>query len=85
MTVAGKGPGVPDAMVEQIFRRGVSTTESSPDTPSGVGLDLVRRTVEHQGGTVRVFQDDGPEFGISLPLTAHVGAGLDSPPGEDES
>lgn len=86
LTVADNGPGVPDELVERIFRRGVSTKQSSPDTPRGIGLDLVRRTVEHHGGTVRVFQDDGAVFEISLPLTAHDGAGLVSAhPGEDES
>ncbi|MDO5619474.1 sensor histidine kinase [Kocuria sp.] len=68
LTVADNGPGVADDQVEQIFRRGVSTKPTAPNTSRGVGLDLVRRTVEHHGGTVRVFHDDGAVFEISLPL-----------------
>lgn len=68
LTVADNGPGVADDQVEQIFRRGVSTKPTAPNTSRGVGLDLVRRTVEHHGGSVRVFHDGGAVFEISLPL-----------------
>jgi signal transduction histidine kinase len=72
MHVDDHGVGVPEAERERIFERfhrsGDESTRSAPGT--GLGLHLVRSTVEAMNGWVRV--EDNPEgvgsrFTVTLP------------------
>lgn len=60
LEVRDRGPGVPEADRERIFRR-FESMEKGPITGSGLGLAIVRRVVELHGGSVRV--EDNPAGG----------------------
>ncbi|MFO7676412.1 MAG: HAMP domain-containing sensor histidine kinase [bacterium] len=67
--VTDTGVGIPAAdlpMVFEIFYRG---TYARPEAGSGLGLSLVKRLVEAQGGRVWVKSEQGAgsEFGFALP------------------
>jgi signal transduction histidine kinase len=65
VTVRDYGPGVPDAMKEQIFEPYVTTRRGG----TGLGLALVRQTVLAHGGTVAVGEAEGGGacFTVTLP------------------
>jgi two-component system NtrC family sensor kinase len=66
--VRDTGPGVPTAMVPQLFTPFFTTKD--PGQGTGLGLSLSYRIVEAHGG-VLAYQpapDGGAEFGFSLPL-----------------
>jgi two-component system sensor histidine kinase BaeS len=63
------GTGVPVEERERmfdVFARGESARESSPDG-TGLGLALVKRIVEANGGDVRYEQSGGARFVLSFP------------------
>ena len=89
LAVADDGPGIPEALREQVFDTGF-TTRSSPermvgkitdDWPAprhrGLGLSIVRNLVEAAGGTVRatVNEPHGARFEIILPLCGSITSG----------
>jgi two-component system sensor kinase FixL len=65
ISVADTGPGVPDALLEQLFEPFFTTKPEG----MGLGLSLSRSIIEAHGGTLRY--DSGPEkgsiFRIGLP------------------
>ncbi|MEV6683824.1 sensor histidine kinase [Streptomyces sp. NPDC051130] len=67
--VRDSGPGVPAGHREEIFTEGWSTKQPSAHRERGLGLALVRRLAERQGGTVRAggTADGGAEFSVVLP------------------
>lgn len=71
LLVRDSGPGVPVARREEIFTEGWSTKQSPAGAHRGrgLGLALVRRLAERQGGTVRAGEaaDGGAEFSVVLP------------------
>jgi two-component system CitB family sensor kinase len=67
--VRDTGPGVPPGMRERIFTDGVTTKESVTGARRGLGLALVRKVVDAQGGMVSVGQDGGAVFTAVLPGT----------------
>ncbi|MFG3498191.1 ATP-binding protein [Streptomyces sp. NPDC047928] len=75
LRVADSGPGVPAGQREAVFLEGWSTKERpSHGGKRGLGLALVRRLAERQGGSARVADSDtgGAVFTVVLPdaLTA---------------
>ena len=71
LKVTDTGPGVSADDTGSIFRRGWSTKQDSGgDRGRGLGLALVRQTVQRHGGTVDVGSapDGGAEFAVRLPL-----------------
>lgn len=98
LTVADDGPGIPEALLEQIFDLGFTTRSSPEPTTSpeqtagwpssrrrGLGLSIVRDLVETAGGTVRAVQAParGALFEISLPLCDAITSGTYAmPPGK---
>ncbi|MFJ5547313.1 ATP-binding protein [Streptomyces sp. NPDC093225] len=70
VAVRDTGPGVPADRREEVFTEGWSTKEAPPHgAPRGLGLALVRRLAQRQGGTARVAgaPDGGAEFSVLLP------------------
>ncbi|WP_326768278.1 sensor histidine kinase [Streptomyces sp. NBC_01591] len=69
LRVRDNGPGVPPGQRESIFTEGWSTKEVPAHGKRGLGLALVRRLAERQGGSVTVdgAVDGGAEFTVVLP------------------
>ncbi len=71
LTVRDQGPGVPPDMRERIFEPFVTSKTRLTTGGMGLGLALVRRSIQAMGGGIEV-QDapgGGAEFRVSLPLT----------------
>ncbi|MEU1279996.1 sensor histidine kinase [Streptomyces sp. NPDC005805] len=69
LRIADSGPGVPADRRELIFTEGWSTKEPPVHGRRGLGLALVRRLAERQGGSARVHDSatGGAEFVVVLP------------------
>jgi signal transduction histidine kinase len=78
LTIADDGRGIGESERESVFglfRRGTTTASGS-----GVGLGLVRRIVDHLGGTIQVAPSDrGARLEVRIPRAAIVADG--PPPG----
>ncbi|MBT2396861.1 sensor histidine kinase [Streptomyces sp. ISL-100] len=86
LRVTDSGPGVPAEQRELIFTEGWSTKELPAHGKRGLGLAMVRRLAERQGGTARVGEGarGGAEFTVVLP-EALTDAGLtDAGPSDEE-
>jgi two-component system CitB family sensor kinase len=87
LRVRDSGPGVPEEQRELIFTEGWSTKEPPAHSGKrGIGLALVRRLAERQGGSAQVAQGPtgGAEFTVILPeaLTELLPAADLAPAGE---
>ncbi|MEV5438984.1 sensor histidine kinase [Streptomyces sp. NPDC052682] len=69
LTVRDTGPGIPAEHRELIFTEGWSTKQPPAHRERGLGLSLVRRLAERQGGSATVGEADGggAEFTVVLP------------------
>lgn len=69
LRVRDTGPGVPPDKRELIFTDGWSTKTPPAHRERGIGLSLVRRLAERQGGSARVTEAEGggAEFTVVLP------------------
>ncbi|MER5598759.1 sensor histidine kinase [Streptomyces sp. NPDC002265] len=69
LRVSDTGPGIPAERRELVFAEGWSTKEPPPHGQRGIGLPLVRRLAERQGGTATVGDADGggAQFTVVLP------------------
>jgi signal transduction histidine kinase len=75
-TVVDNGIGVPEEQKSKLFTKFYRATNAKIERPNGtgIGLYLVKRVVEDQGGKL-IFsstQDKGSTFGFSLPLQHKV-------------
>ncbi|MFJ8539277.1 ATP-binding protein [Streptomyces sp. NPDC093591] len=69
LRVRDTGPGIPEEHRELIFTEGWSTKKPPAHRERGIGLSLVRRLAERQGGTATVGEaaGGGAEFTVVLP------------------
>ncbi len=67
LRVSDSGPGIRAADRESIFLDGWSTKDSRTGARRGLGLALVRQTVERRGGFVEVGGHEGAVFSVLLP------------------
>ncbi|MBL1108653.1 sensor histidine kinase [Streptomyces sp. 5-8] len=69
LRVRDTGPGVPEDQRDVIFTEGWSTKRPPAHGKRGIGLSLVRRLAERQGGSAAVCAADGggAEFTVVLP------------------
>ncbi|CAN5466802.1 sensor histidine kinase [soil metagenome] len=67
VTVSDNGPGVPEAVLPQMFRNGFTTKRGSIVRHSGLGLSLVQRTVAQLDGTITVSEGPGATVRVVLP------------------
>ncbi|MFF5159204.1 ATP-binding protein [Streptomyces sp. NPDC000348] len=69
LVVRDTGPGIPPEHRELIFTEGWSTKEPPAHRERGIGLPLVRRLAERQGGSAHVGEahGGGAEFTVVLP------------------
>ncbi|MCN9242481.1 sensor histidine kinase [Streptomyces sp. RY43-2] len=69
LSVRDTGPGIPAERRELVFTDGWSTKEPPAHGKRGIGLSLVRRLAERQGGSARVGEahGGGAEFVVVLP------------------
>ncbi|MFE9097096.1 ATP-binding protein [Streptomyces sp. NPDC007264] len=69
LRVRDTGPGIPAEQRELIFTEGWSTKRPPAHGQRGIGLSLVRRLAERQGGSARVTEahGGGAEFTVVLP------------------
>jgi len=71
ITVADDGRGIDPSLIEKIFEPGFSTIDKvSTISGRGVGLDVVKTTIEELGGTVTVrsILGQGSTFELTLPI-----------------
>ncbi|MFI6084748.1 ATP-binding protein [Streptomyces sp. NPDC051217] len=78
LRICDSGPGVPPEHRELVFTEGWTTKEPPSHGRRGLGLAMVRRLAERQGGSARVAEsaDGGAEFTVVLPeaLAEEAGA-----------
>ncbi|MFC8517952.1 ATP-binding protein [Streptomyces sp. NPDC057257] len=69
LRVRDTGPGIPTEQRELIFTEGWSTKEPPAHRKRGIGLSMVRRLAERQGGSATVGEahGGGAEFTVVLP------------------
>ena len=73
ITVTDDGRGIDPSLLQKIFDPGFSTAEKVSELSGrGVGLDVVKTTVEKVGGTVNVrsVPGQGASFELTLPIRA---------------
>ena len=78
ITVADRGPGIPDADLARVFERFYRVDRSRARDPggTGLGLSIVRHLVELHGGTVTAANREGGGaiFTVALPSSGTTGA-----------
>ncbi|MFI5757815.1 ATP-binding protein [Streptomyces sp. NPDC051569] len=74
--ISDSGPGIPAGQRELVFSEGWSTKAPPAHGKRGLGLALVRRLAERQGGSARAGESaaGGAEFTVVLPEALTAGA-----------
>ena len=81
LTVADRGPGVPDQALPHVFDRFFRADEARALPGSGLGLAIVQQVVEGHGGSITLA--NRPGGGAVATLTLPVSTGEDAGPAPD--
>ena len=72
ITVTDDGRGIDPSLIDQIFQPGFSTaTEVSNISGRGVGLDIVKTTIEDLGGSITVTSKPGQGSSFVIQISAN--------------
>jgi PAS domain S-box-containing protein len=73
LSVSDEGPGVPEELRERVFEPFFSTKSNLRTGGMGIGLSIVRRSIEALGGRVWITADGaaGATFQVEIPLPTH--------------
>ena len=76
VTLTDTGPGIPEALLEQIFEPFVTTKQ----TGSGLGLAICMSIAEAHGAKLRVTNVPmgGARFDVEFPIATSVGVGANA-------
>ena len=66
LSIADDGPGIPPAYHEAVFKPFQRLDGASETDGSGIGLALVRKTVETCGATLTLMSDPGSRSGTTF-------------------
>ncbi len=69
LVVADSGPGIPVELRERVVERGFTTNAGDERGGRGLGLALVRHTVERLGGGLEIGAPPGGRVAVTLPLS----------------
>jgi signal transduction histidine kinase len=74
LSVRDRGPGVPVGLRDWVFEPFVSTKGGVKTSGMGLGLSLVRKSVQALGGRIEIHDPEGggAEFRIRLPLAGQT-------------
>lgn len=76
LSVSDNGIGIPEEFADKVFVIFQRLHGRDVYAGTGVGLALVKKIVEHHGGTIRIDSSytEGTRFEFTLPIRAHVQA-----------
>lgn len=75
LVVADTGPGIPVELRDRVVERGFTTNAGDERGGRGLGLALVRHTVERLGGRLEIGAPPGGRVAVVLPLPTAAGGG----------
>jgi two-component system sensor histidine kinase MprB len=78
LTVADRGPGIPEEAIEHVFDRFYRADEARGLPGSGLGLSIVKQVVDGHGGTVAIHNRPSGGTVVSLTLVP-IGPAPESP------
>jgi len=64
ITIRDNGPGIPEAISKTLFEPFITKQKANG---TGLGLAIVKQYITAHGGTIKVANDKGAVFTISLP------------------
>ena len=71
LTVADRGPGIPEADRARAVERFVRLAQSAPEPGSGLGLSLAAAVARLHGGEL-TLEDNAPGLKVVIALPTHV-------------
>ena len=72
VTVADRGPGVPESDLQTVFEPFFRSDSSVATAGFGLGLAIARRAIEMHGGTIRVMNREGGGLCVAIALPAGI-------------
>ncbi len=72
VTVADRGPGVPESDLQTVFEPFFRSDSSVATAGFGLGLAIARRAIEMHGGTIRVMNREGGGLCVAIVLPASI-------------
>lgn len=72
LLVADTGPGIPEAIRDELFKPFTTQSRKGHNTGSGLGLSICRQLIESVGGKIELVStsNQGSRFRIVLPIAA---------------